>query len=48
MEKNNLRRINGTLNVKKYSIAELNCAITSEKEKTIDLNEYSIKQPKRR
>jgi len=47
-EKSNLRRINDTLNTRNHSITELNYAITSEEERTIDLNEYSIEQPKRR
>ena len=46
--KTNLRRINDTLNTRNHSITELNYAITSEEERTIDLNEYSIEQPKRR
>ena len=47
-QKSNLRRINDTLNTRNHSITELNYAITSEEERTIDLNEYSIEQPKRR
>lgn len=47
-EKSNLRKINDTLNTRNHSITELNYAITSEEERTIDLNEYSIEQPKRR
>lgn len=47
-EKSNLRKINDTLNTRNHSITELNYAITSEEERIIDLNEYSIEQPKRR
>ncbi|MBQ2946823.1 MAG: hypothetical protein IJE04_03115 [Bacilli bacterium] len=47
-EKKNLRKINDTLNTRNNSITELNYVITLEEEKTIDLNEYSIEQTKRR
>lgn len=47
-EKSNLRNINNTLNTRNHSIVELNYAIKAEEERTIDLNEYSIEQPKRR
>lgn len=47
-EKSNLRRINDTLNTRNHSITELNYAITSEEERTVDLNEYSLEQAKKR
>ena len=47
-QKRELEIINDTLNNRNHSITELNYAITAEEERTIDLNDYSVEQPKRR
>jgi len=48
LQKKSLRAINGTLKTRHNSVNELNFAIASEEEQVIDINRYSIEQPKRR
>lgn len=48
LQKKSLRAINGTLKTRHNSVNELNFAIASEEEQVIDINKYSIEQPKRR